>query len=311
LRLRALAVCTSALGLSITTWGGVVHAQPDSAASSKQPKLAALQRARDAWNNGDFDIAPGLFLDAINAGGLQKFDVVDAYTRIGASLTMAHKTQAALTVFRNTALLDPGFKVPPESGKAVVALAERARREQARVGSLTIAAQVQEEIEAGASIPVDVSVAPTPAPLVEAISIEARDPLTAHSWAQSRSLSAHLHFDVPARLTLPDATLVIVLEARDAHDNHLGSIEKRVHVAAAPPEPAPPLAAPVVAVSAGTNAYHDETPPADAHKGGFWSTAWPYVLGSVALAAGGAAVYLALRPTADATVGAPRVNVVP
>jgi hypothetical protein len=305
-------MCTSVLGwLSITTWGGAVHAQPDGAASPQEPKLAALQRARDAWNNGDFDIAPGLYQDAINAGGLQKFDLVDAYTRIGASLTIAHKTQAALTVFRNTALLDPGFKVPPEAGKTVIALAERARREQARVGSLTIAAQVQEEIESGFTVPVDVSVAPSSAPLVEAISIEARDPVTTHSWAQSRPPSAHLHFDVPARLTLPDATLVIVLEARDSHDNHLGSIEKRVHIAAAPPAPAPPLAAPAIAVSGSTHAYHDETPPVEARKGGFWSTAWPYVLGGIALAAGGAAVYLALRPTDDATVGAPRINVVP
>jgi hypothetical protein len=299
--------------MTLVTWSGAVRAQADAATSARAPKATALQRARDAWNNGDFDIAPDLYTDAINAGGLQKFDIVDAYTRIGASLTMAHKTQAALAVFRNTALLDPGFKVPPEAGKAVNALAERARREQARVGSLTIAAQVQEEVDSGAAIPVDVSVAPTPAALVEAISIEVRDPVTAHSWAQSRPVAAHLRFDVPTRLTLPNATLVIVLEARDSHENHLGSIEKRVHVAAPPPAPAPPPpAAPVVSLAGSTHAIHDETPPVDSHKGGgFWSTAWPYVLGALALAGGGAAVYFALRPTDQATVGAPHVNVVP
>jgi hypothetical protein len=214
-------------------------------------------------------------------------------------------------VFRNAALLDPGFKVPPEAGKTVIAVAERARREQARVGSLAIAAQVEEEVDPGASIAVDVSVAPMPNALVEAISIDARDPLTAHSWAQSRPVSARLHFDVPARLALPNAALVIVLEARDSHDNHLGSIEKRVHVTAPPPASTPPPPAPIAVLAGSTHAYHDETRPVDAHKGGFWSTAWPYVLGGVALAAGGAAVYFALRPTEEATVGAPRVNVVP
>jgi len=143
----------------MATWGGNAYGQSTDA-GDKPRKSAALQRARDAWNNGDFDIAPGLFLDAIAAGGLQKADVVDAYARIGAALTMAHKTQTALTVFHNTALLDPGFKVPPEAGKKVIALAERARREQARIGSLTIAAQVADEVDTASAVPIDVSVAP-------------------------------------------------------------------------------------------------------------------------------------------------------
>jgi hypothetical protein len=302
--------------MATATWGGSVYGQ-STEAGDKPHKSAALQRARDAWNNGDFDIAPGLFLNAIAAGGLQKADVVDAYARIGASLTMAHKTQAALTVFRNTALLDPGFKVPPEAGKKVIALAERARREQARVGSLTIAAQVADEVDTASTVPIDISVAPAHTALVDAISVEAHDPVTTHAWALSRPVSAHMHFDLPSRLTLPDATLVIVVEARDVHNNQLASIEKRVHVAAKPvapppPRPAPAVAAPpIVALAGATPNYHDESPPVQAHKGGFWNTAWPYILGGVALAAGGAAVYFALRPGDDVTVGGPRVNVMP
>jgi hypothetical protein len=297
----------------MATWGESVYAQSGDTTARPQ-KSAALQRARDAWSNGDFDVAPGLYLDAITAGGLQKADVVDAYTRIGCALTMAHKTQAALTVFRNTAMLDPGFKVPPEAGKKVIALAERARREQAHFGSLTIAAEVADEVDSGASFGVDVSVAPARNTLVDSVSLEARDTLTAHAWAQARPVNAHLHFDVPSRLTLPDASILIVVEARDSHNNQLGSIEKRVHVAPAPPAPTPsPPPAPIAALSAPSRAYHDETPSADAHKekgGGFWSTAWPYILGGTALAAGGAAVYFALRPTDDVTVGAARVNLV-
>jgi hypothetical protein len=53
---------------------------------------------------------------------------------------------------------------------------------------------------------------------------------------------------------------------------------------------------------------HEPIKKEDEKSGGFWSTAWPYVLGGVALAAGGAAVYLGTRPTDDVTVGAARVT---
>jgi len=45
-------------------------------------------------------------------------------------------------------------------------------------------------------------------------------------------------------------------------------------------------------------------------SGGFWTTAWPYIIGGAALAAGGAAVYFASRPTDDVNVGAARVELV-
>jgi len=43
--------------------------------------------------------------------------------------------------------------------------------------------------------------------------------------------------------------------------------------------------------------------------GGFWASPWPYVIGGVALAAGGAAVYLGTRPTDDVMVGGASVRV--
>jgi hypothetical protein len=293
-------------------------ARPALAADPAKPSAgaAALQRARAAWDNGDFDLAPGLFLDALTEGGLPKADVVDAYVRIGSALAIAHKGPAALKVFHNAALLDPGFKVPREAGKGVVAIAERARREQARAGSLTLATQVADEVDSGASVGVDVSLAPARATLVEVVTIDARDTSTAHAWAQSRPAAPRLHFDIPARLTSPNATIVVVVEARDGHDNQLGSIEKRVHVAPAPEAAPPPTAAPAptpapVAALTPVAPSRDETASSEAHahKAGFWGSAWPYILGGLALAAGGAATYyFALRPTDDVTVGGPRVT---
>jgi hypothetical protein len=117
-------------------------------------------------------------------------------------------------------------------------------------------------------------------------------------------------------MTLPDASIVIVIEARDAHRNQLAIVEKRVHVAAPPSASAvaTPAAAPpplVVVATERRTQIHDETPPVHPNKGGFWSTAWPYVLGVTALAAGGAVAYYTLRPTDQVTVSGAHVNVVP
>lgn len=310
---------------AVATWGGPARAQSADASGTtdKADKTGALQRARAAWDSGDFDRVPRLFRDAIVAGGLTKAEVVEAYVRIGAALAIAHGTHSGLPALRDAALLDPGFTVPPEAGKRAIALGERARREQRRAGSLTIAATVAEEVDAAAPIAVDVVLAPAHNPLVASISVEARDPLTARAWAQSQTASARLRFDVPARLALPDASIVIVVQARDSHKNELGSVERRVHVAAAAPTPpSPPVVlspvlgpaprSPAVALAGSSRGqYHEETRPLEVHKGGFWSSAWPYILGSVALAAGGAAIYYAVRPTDEVSVGGARVNVVP
>jgi len=46
----------------------------------------------------------------------------------------------------------------------------------------------------------------------------------------------------------------------------------------------------------------------DKGGGGFWSSPWPYVIGTVALAGAGAAAYFTLRPADDVSVGSARVN---
>jgi hypothetical protein len=287
---------------------GPVYAQT-SATTGTTAGGEALKRARDAWNDGDFDVAPRLYQNALDAGGLARADVVDAYVRIGAALAIYGKKRAAVVAFRQAALLDPTFTLPPEAGKRAIPLAEKARKDQRRIGSLGVSAQMQDEVSSGARFGVDVTVAPDRAPVVDSVSLEVRDRLANRAFEQSQPASGRLHFDVPARMTLPDASLVVRVQARDAHGNELLTTEKHVHVGhavvATAPVPIPILRAP----HAPARKENKEERAERSSGGGFWSTAWPYVIGGAALAAGGAAVYFTTRPSADVNVDSARVVV--
>jgi hypothetical protein len=274
-----------------------------------------LKRARDAWNDGDFDVAPRLFQNALDAGGLSRDEVVDAYVRRAAAFAISGHKKAAIATFRQAALLDPAFTVPPEAGKKAIALAERARKEQRRVGSLGVSAQVPDDVSSGAKFVVDVTVAPDRAPIVDSVAVEVRDRLASRTHEQSLAFASHVRFEVPARMTLPDASLVVRVQARDAHGNELLTTEKHVHVARAAPLPAVPVGplAPLVRSPLAPTPSPARTGDRAEHAsgGGFWSTAWPYVIGGAALAAGGAAVYFTTRPSADVNVTGARVQLVP
>lgn len=303
---RAALVRTAfALVAAIAATAGPVRAQT-AARPPPPPETGAdaMVRAKAAWDNGDFDLAPSLYQAAITAGGLKRADVIDAYVRIGAALAVSGKTKPALSVLRKAALLDPSFTVPLEAGKKAMAVAERARRDQRRFGALAVSAQVPDEVGATEPFGVDVSFAPSRNPLVDSVSLEVRDSLAGRSYKHSATPEARIHFDVPARMTLPDASLVLEVTAHDAHDNELLSFEKHFHVKHATPAPVPPV---VAALRMRTT---EDRPHAasSGSGGGFWSTAWPYVIGGAALAAGGAAAYFATRPTADVYVEQARVE---
>jgi hypothetical protein len=132
-----------------------------------------------------------------------------------------------------------------------------------------------------------------------------------------------MHFEVPASVALPGATLLVRIDALDPHDNRLATREQSVHVEAFPP-PAPllstaPLRPPIdlpkvppapparAVMSFHSDAKGGETRDHAGAHGGFWSSPWPYVLGGVVLAAGGALAYYELRPTDDVSLGGARV----
>jgi hypothetical protein len=160
-------------------------------------------------------------------------------------------------------------------------------------------------VPSGAAFAVEVTLAPGHSFLVDSVGLVVRDSLAGRSFQQDSPPDANVHFDVPLRLTLPDASLVVRVQAVDAHNNELISAEKHVHVARA-------VAAPSLALTALGPAHPSRSSDHAHHasSGGFWTTAWPYIIGGAALAAGGAAVYFASRPTDDVNVGAARVELV-
>jgi len=286
----------------MATCAGPVYAQSSTSAGPPASDKA-LQRAREAWDGGDFDLAPGLYQRAIDAGSMRRADVLEAYVRIGSALAVGGKTRLALVALRQAALLDPTFSVPPEAGKKAVVLADKARRAQRKVGSLALSAQVPDEVSSGAPFAVDVTLAPGHSFLVDSVGLVVRDSLAGRTFQQDSPPEANLRFDVPLRMTLPDASLVVRVQAFDAHNNELVSAEKHVHVTRPVVAPSPLATLGPVRSSRTRDHAHD------ASHGGFWTTAWPYVIGGAALAAGGAVVYFASRPTNEVNVGAPSVEV--
>jgi hypothetical protein len=262
-----------------------------------------LTRARDAWAKGEFDIAGPQYQAALDGGGLSPDDVLDAYVHLGAAEVVAGKPKIAADAFRRAALLDPEFQLPPEAGKRATQLAAAARRAASKVGPLALGAEVPTSAPSGRAIPVDATIDQGHVSVVSRVGIVARDPLTTHSYAHTEPASASVHFEVPSSLTLPQATLVVRVDALDANDNRLASVERRLHVAAAPP------AARAPAAQSKSESVKNERRNEKEAGGGFWSTAWPWVIGGTLLAAGGAAgYYFGLRPTDDVNVGAVRVH---
>lgn len=289
----------------IAAFTGPVYAQ-----TSARSAPSALERAAAAWDNADYDLVPGLYEKALEAGGLVRADVVGAYVKMGAALAVTGKTKRALAALRTAALLEPTFTLPKEAGKKAAAVAAKARREQARVGSLTLTAQAPDKVEPGDPFLVEVTLAPSNAPLVDSVALEARDALAPRRYEVSSAAAPHTSFEIPMRMLLPDASLLLRVRARDAHGNELALAERRVRVAAAKPVAIAPHVTPGRIALGATHAEHPTT-TSSGSSSGFWHSPWPYVLGGVTLAAGGVALYFATRPTADVNVGATRVELVP
>ena len=284
----------------LATWAAPVRAQTASSDSSP------LSSVRAAWDGGDFDRVPALCQKALANGGLARADALDAYTRLGGALAIAGQKKPAIAAFRKAAMIDPRFKVPPEAGKTAAALADVARRAQLHAGTLALSIEAPSDVDAGSSFGVEVAMsAPTRGNSVTTLTLDATDPLAAKTYEQRSPSGPHVKFDVPARMALPDASLLLRVHARDGNDNELAEAEQRVHIA---PAPAIVAQGPIAALTTPAPARKDDR---DRSKGGgFWSSPWPYIIGGAALAAGGTATYFLTRPTDNVDVGAVRVQLV-
>jgi hypothetical protein len=299
-----------------------VQAAVDDPSPPAPTGASALERARAAWDKGDYDIAEPLYREAVETGGLAANDVLDAYIHLGATRSVLGKKALALAAFKSAAVIDPHFVVPSEAGKRAAQTADQARRTVGRAGAIALSADFPSEVGAGDAAQVDATLDAAHLGAAPRMALTAHDPLSGKSWNDVEDSARTVHFKVPSSLALPGATLMLRVDALDRHQNHLASVEGKVHVRGAAPA-APVVMGPGAAGLSGTfsgagvalatpgGAVASRSPTADTgtRKRGFWSTAWPWVIGGAALAAGGVAIYFAVRPTDDVNVGAPHFAV--
>jgi hypothetical protein len=273
----------------------------------------ALASARTAWSGKHYAAAELSYKSALDHGGLAPADTLDAYVHLGASRARLGKKDLARAAFRQAALIDRHFQTPPGAGKRATAIAALARRDEAKLGSIALNATIPQSVPAGETFQIDATLDPKHAALTAKVGVDARDSLTGKHWATSDVAAADMHFEVPASVTLPGATLIVRVDALDPHDNRLATREQRIRVEALqtpaiadlPMRPVP--AAAPAALTFNTDLGAPGRSGDRSKHGGVLSSPWFYVIGGVVLAAGGAFAYYELRPSDDVSLGGARV----
>jgi len=264
----------------------------------------ALRQARAAWDRGSLETAEPLYREALEKGGLAPNEVLEGYVRLGSIRAALGKKDSAVAGFRAASILDASFTVPSEAGSKGAGLAEKAKRDTAKIGSIQLAVQVPREAQPGKAIVVTTTLDKAHLPIVNRIGLVARDGTTGKEVTLEAKPAEAVEFEVGSEVTLPGASILIRVDALDGKQNRLASAEERVRV--------PDDSADKAAVAGGGkgkeagSAGSASKPPGDpdVRKGGaFWSSPWPYVIGGIALAGAGTAVFFGTRPTPNVSVG--------
>ncbi len=266
--------------------GAIAHA------AIAAPGTPSLQHARQAWDDGELDQAERAYAEALEKGGLDRAATLECFIHLGAARSVLGNKAGALTAFRMAFFVDDTFTVPPEAGKKAIAMAEVARRQPNRVGSLHLTLSVPSEAPSGEPFAVNAMLDTAQAALVSRLSLHVNDKTTHKTFDHDEPADAVVRFHVPASMTLPNATLHIQVDALDNHDNQLALAEDHVGVRPTP--------------IAETRHPKDELRQT---HGGFWSTPWPYVIGGALLAAGGATTaYFLLKPPDQVSIGPAQIQ---
>ena len=230
--------------------------------------------------------------------------MLEGYVRLGSIRAALGKKDSAVAAFRAASILDASFTVPSEAGSKGAGLAEKAKRDTAKIGSIQLAVQVPREAQPGKAIVVTTTLDKAHLPIVNRIGLVARDGTTGKEVTLEAKPAEAVEFEVGSEATLPGASILIRVDALDGKQNRLASAEERVRV--------PDDSADKAAVAGGGkgkeagSAGSASKPPGDpdVRKGGaFWSSPWPYVIGGIALAGAGTAVFFRTRPTPNVSVG--------
>jgi hypothetical protein len=277
-------------------------ATPAARAAESSAGGPALRQARAAWERGELDTAEPLYREAIEKGGLAPDEVLEGYVRLGAIRASQGKRDSAVAAFRAASVLDADFTVPSEAGRRGPALAARAKRDTNKIGSIKVTIQAPREAASGKAFKVTGTVDAAHLPIVAKVGLYAKDGTSGKEATLEAKPDESVDFDVPSELTMPNASIVVRFDALDRKGNRLASSESRVKVPGAAEASAGGAASP----SHPRRSAWDAPPPehdGPRKGGGFWSTPWPYVIGGVALAGAGAAVYFGTRPPDDVSVG--------
>jgi len=258
-----------------------------------------LMQAAKAWEAAELTQAAKLYQQALDEGGLYPSDVLVAYTRLGTVQAAMNQQNQALSSFRIAAALDPSFELPSEAGKKAQGLYKKARAEAQKTGGgkLEVTAEVPTSSQPGHSFGVVAHTGSAFVPLIQDIGITVRDPSvpSMKPFTAKKPAAETVDFEVPSKVVISGASLLVRVDALDAHGNRWASSESRVKVdqrqAAAPTLMKDPT-------------EDDDAEKDKGKKKGFWASPWPWVIGG-AIVVGSVATYFMVRPTDDVTVAAP------
>ena len=267
----------------------------------------ALRQARAAWDRGSLETAEPLYREALEKGGLAPAEVLEGYVRLGSIRAALGRKDSAVAAFRAASILDSSFTVPSEAGRKGAALAEKAKRDTAKIGSIQLAVQVPKEAQAGKPFKITATLDKAHLPIVTRIGVLAKDGTTGKEMTLDAKPEESVELEIDSDITLPGASILVHVDALDAHQNRLASAEERVHVPDKEDKPAVAAAAGGKSSSGAMSTSFGNKPsggdPGVRRGGAFWSSPWPYVIGGIALAGAGAAVFFGTRPVENVSVG--------
>jgi tetratricopeptide (TPR) repeat protein len=260
-----------------------------------------LMQAAKAWDAADLNAAGKLYQEALEQGGLYPSDVLVAYSRLGTVQAAMNQANAALSSFRVAAALDPSFELPSEAGPKAKQIYKKARAEaQKQIGKLEVTAEIPTSSRPGEAFSVTANVPEAFVPLIDAVGITVRDPSvpSMKPYTSKKPAATSTSFDVPGKVVISGASLLVRVDALDQYGNRWASNESRVKVdqreqaSLATKDPMPD---------------DDEDREKDKKKKskGFWASPWPWVIGG-ALVVGGVTTYFLARPTDEVNVSAPQ-----
>lgn len=277
----------------------------DARAAETSAGAPALRQARAAWDRGSLETAEPLYREALEKGGLAPTEVLEGYVRLGSIRAALGRKDSAVAAFRAASILDSSFTVPSEAGRKGAALAEKAKRDTAKIGSIQLAVEVPKEAQPGKPFKITTTLDKAHLPIVSKIGVLAKDGTTGKEITLEAKPEESVELEVSSDITLPGASILVHVDALDKNQNRLASAEERVHV----PDKEDKAVAGGGAkdsnssVSTAFGSKPSGGDPGVRRGGAFWSSPWPYVIGGIALAGVGTAVFFGTRPVENVSVG--------